>query len=128
MPVLLLADGTVLDLSAPVAPPLGVGSTAPRQDGLAEMPAGSTLLMVTDGLFERRASDLDTGRERLRRALAGLAGRPLEELCDGLLAELLAEGAEDDVAVLAVRAHPADAPRPVGAGPARVPAQLPATA
>ncbi|MEU2350564.1 SpoIIE family protein phosphatase [Modestobacter sp. NPDC049651] len=127
MPVLLLADGTVVDLAAPVGPPLGIGGTSERADGLVEMPAGSTLLMFTDGLFERRASDLDAGRERLRRALAGLVDRPLEALCDGLLAELLAEGAEDDVAVLAVRAHPVDAPRPAEAGPERVPARVPAT-
>jgi serine phosphatase RsbU (regulator of sigma subunit) len=127
MPMLLLADGTVLDLSAPVAPPLGIGSAARRADGLAEMPAGSTLLLFTDGLFERRTSDLDAGRERLRLALTRLAGTPLEELCDRLLAELLAEGAEDDVALLAVHVQPLGSPRPVVPGPAREPAPVPAT-
>ena len=127
MPVLLLADGTVVDLVAPVGPPLGIGGTGERSDGLAELPAGSTLLMFTDGLFERRTSACDAGRERLRGALARLAGRPLDALCYGLLAELLTEGAVDDVAVMAVRAHPVDAPRPVEAGPERVPARVPAT-
>ena len=40
----------------------------------------------------------------------------LEVLCDRLLAEMLGEGVEDDVAVLAVRAHPVDVPRPLEAG------------
>jgi hypothetical protein len=54
-----------------------------------------------------------------------LAGEPLEELCDGLLAALLAEGAEDDVALLAVRAHPLDRERPAIAGPRSVPPERP---
>jgi len=127
MPLLVRADGTVTDLDAPVGPPLGIGSTARPGDGVAELPAGSTLLLFTDGLFERRTSDLDAGRAVLRGVAAGLAGQPLEVLCDGLLAALLADGAEDDVAVLAVRAHPVTGPRPAEAGPQRLPARLPAT-
>ena len=126
LPVLLLADGSVHDLDSPVGPPIGVGWRGPRADGAADMPAGSTLLLFTDGLFERRGSDLDTGRERLRSLAASLAHESLEVLCDGLLAGLLPDGAEDDVAVLAVRAHPEDARRPLEAGPTRVPALQPA--
>ena len=54
-----------------------------------------------------------------------LAAEPLEQLCDGLLAVLLADGAEDDVALLAVRAHPVDADRPAVAGPRAVPPERP---
>jgi serine phosphatase RsbU (regulator of sigma subunit) len=125
MPMLLLADGTVTDLDGPVGPPLGIGWRGARTGGVVEMPAGSTLLLFTDGLFERRTSDLDAGRERLRSTVQDLAGKPLEALCDGLLAGLLGDGAEDDVAVLAVRAHPEGALRPVEAGPVRVPADRP---
>jgi serine phosphatase RsbU (regulator of sigma subunit) len=125
MPMLLLADGEVVDLAAPVGPPLGIGWSGPRADGVTDLPPDSTLLLFTDGLFERRTSDLDQGRARLRAVVAGLAGEPLEELCDGLLAALLADGAEDDVAVLAVRAHPLDAPRPVAAGARSLPPERP---
>jgi serine phosphatase RsbU (regulator of sigma subunit) len=125
MPMLLLADGTVADLDGPVGPPLGIGWRGARTGGVVEMPAGSTLLLFTDGLFERRTSDLDAGRERLRATVQDLAGKPLEALCDGLLAGLLGDGAEDDVAVLAVRAHPESTLRPVEAGPVRVPADRP---
>jgi serine phosphatase RsbU (regulator of sigma subunit) len=89
------------------------------------LPAGSTLLLFTDGLFERRTGDLDQGRDRLRTAVEDLAGEPLEQLCDGLLADLLADGAEDDVALLAVRAHPVDGERPAVAGPRSVPPERP---
>ena len=50
---------------------------------------------------------------------------PLEALCDRLLAEMLGEGVEDDVAVLAVRAHPVHVARPVEAGPEILPPALP---
>jgi serine phosphatase RsbU (regulator of sigma subunit) len=69
------------------------------------LPAGSTLLLFTDGLVERRGSDLDAGTDRLRRAVADLGGAPLEELCDTLLSRLVPGAGEDDVALLAVRAR-----------------------
>ncbi len=125
-PMLLLADGTVADLDCPVGPPLGIGSARSREDGEVLLPPGSTLLLCTDGLFERRATGLDEGRAALRAALARQAGRPLGALCDGLLGEMLCGRAEDDVALLAVRAHPEDRPRPPEAGPERLPGAKPA--
>ncbi|MGR7024487.1 SpoIIE family protein phosphatase [Geodermatophilus sp. URMC 62] len=120
-PVLLLPDGTVRDLSAPVGPPLGTGWPGARVDGRAVLPPGSTLLLFTDGLFERRGVPLDDGREQLRRLVSAAAGQPLERLCDDLLAGMLGEGAEDDVALLAVRAHPMAGERPAGTGPEVLP-------
>jgi serine phosphatase RsbU (regulator of sigma subunit) len=105
-PMLIRPDGTVHDLIAPVGPPLGIGWRGPRADGRAELPEGSTLLLFTDGLFERRGVPLDEGRARVAAAVGPWAGLPLSELCDRLLAEFVEEGVEDDVAVLAVRAHP----------------------
>jgi serine/threonine protein phosphatase PrpC len=81
------------------------------------MPEGSTLLLFTDGLFERRGVPLDDGRAQVREVLRGSADVPLDNLCDRLLAEMLGDGVEDDVAVLAIRAHPMDAERPLEAGP-----------
>jgi len=106
MPMLLQPDGTVVDLDAPVGPPLGTDWPGERADGVADLLPGATLLLFTDGLFERRTGDLDTGRALLRDTVAALAGEPLTDLCDGLLTALLADGAEDDVALLAVRARP----------------------
>jgi serine phosphatase RsbU (regulator of sigma subunit) len=105
-PMLLGADGTVTDLSGPVGPPLGIDWDGPRSDGSAVLAPGDTLLLFTDGLIERRVAGLDEGRARLRALVAGEVGRPLAELCDRVLLGMLPEGAEDDVALLAVRARP----------------------
>ncbi len=120
-PMLLLADGSVRDLTAPIGPPLGIGWLGPRVDGLVDMPPDSTLLLFTDGLFERRGVPLDEGRAQVRAILEASVGLRLNALCDRLLDELLGEGVEDDVAVLAVRAHPVHADRPPEAGPERLP-------
>jgi hypothetical protein len=60
---------------------------------------------------------LDDGRTQVREILRHAADLPLDALCDRLLAEMLGEGVEDDVAVLAVRAHPVHAERALEAGP-----------
>jgi serine phosphatase RsbU (regulator of sigma subunit) len=123
-PMLLLADGTVVDLEAPVGPPLGIGWLGPRVDGTATLPENSTLLLFTDGLFERRGLPLDDGRAQVRDILRGSADVPLDALCDRLLTEMLGDGVEDDVAVLAVRAHPVEAARPLDAGAELLPAPV----
>ena len=81
--------------------------------------------MFTDGLFERRGVPLDEGRAQVREVVTRSAGIPLELLCDRLLAEMLGDGVEDDVAVLAVRAHPVHVARPAEAGPEILPPALP---
>ena len=124
-PLLLLEDGTVLDLTAPVGPPVGIGWLGPRTDETCPLPDGSTLLLFTDGLFERRTMLLDEGRDLLRDLVGRSAGLPLDVLCNRLLAEMLGPDVEDDVAVLAVRVHPLGADRPSEAGPQVLPPALP---
>jgi serine phosphatase RsbU (regulator of sigma subunit) len=104
-----------------VGPPLGIGWRGPRSGAVAALPSGSTLLLFTDGLFERRGEPLDEGRRRVAEAVSRRAAAPLAQLCDGLLDELTGGGVEDDVAVLAVRAHPEAGPRPPEAGPELLP-------
>jgi hypothetical protein len=65
------------------------------------MPEGSTLLLFTDGLFERRGVPLDEGRAQVRAILSRSAQLPLNQLCDRLLAEMLGDDVEDDVASIA---------------------------
>lgn len=124
-PLLLLDDGTVLDLSAPIGPPVGIGWLGPRADAVSPLPDGSTLLLFTDGLFERRTMLLDEGRDQLRDLVGRSAGLPLDDLCDRLLTGMLDADVEDDVAVLAVRLHPLGAERPTEAGPELLPPALP---
>jgi serine phosphatase RsbU (regulator of sigma subunit) len=82
---------------------------------------GATLLLYTDGLVEGRDLALDEGIARLRGALAELAGQPLAVLCDEVIQRLRPEGLQDDVALVAIRLHREDRPRPAEAGPRHVP-------
>jgi serine phosphatase RsbU (regulator of sigma subunit) len=99
---------------------LGLDPATRRTDHVQELPPGWTVVLYTDGLIERRGAGLDQGIAWLVRAVAGLAQRPLEEFCDRLL-DQMAGAVEDDVALLVVRAHPEDRPRPPEAGAERLP-------
>lgn len=120
-PLVLAPDGRTTLLATPPDLMLGVDPDAPRHEHTAELDDGQTLLLVTDGLVERRTSDLDAGIAALREAVRDLGAVPLEELCDTLLARLVPEPGSDDVALVAVRAYPEDRPRPPEAGPNRLP-------
>lgn len=100
---------------------LGIDPTARRQESVITLERETTVLLFTDGLIERRRSDLDDGMARLRTAAADLAGRPLDELCDELIHRLVEGRPEDDVALVAIRLHRQDRPRPEEAGPLNVP-------
>jgi serine phosphatase RsbU (regulator of sigma subunit) len=88
---------------------LGVDASAARAEPSVELTPGSTVLLYTDGLVERRDSTLDEGTDRLVAQLRELADRPLAELCDALLERLLRGTPQDDVALVAVRLAPASA-------------------
>jgi PAS domain S-box-containing protein len=97
---------------------LGVDPTVARAESVVVLPPGTTVLLYTDGLVERRGTSLDEGFARLQRHLAELAGLPLDALCDLLLERMLGGTPSDDVALVAVTvAVPcaAGAPRPPAA-------------
>ncbi|RBY93281.1 PAS domain S-box protein [Blastococcus sp. TF02A-30] len=103
-PMALAPDGTVTVLGDPVGDlMLGVDGDAGRRERLVELPPGTTVLLYTDGLVERRDGTLDEGLERLAGSLRGLAGRPLEQLCGLVLERMLTGTPQDDVALVAVR-------------------------
>jgi PAS domain S-box-containing protein len=121
-PIALHGDGTVeLLAGADTDLLLGIDHTTPRNEQAVELGCGAAVLLYTDGLIERRGQDLDTGTGLLSAAAAELAHLPLEQLCDALLHRLLPADADDDVALVAVRLHRQDRPRPAEAGPNRVP-------
>jgi PAS domain S-box-containing protein len=126
-PLALHPDGSVTVLNESKADLLlGVDATVQRSESVITLDRGSTVLLYTDGLVERRDADLDAGLDRLRTHLAELAQLPLQQLCDELITRLVDGEPEDDVALVAVRLHPQERPRPAEAGPTRVPDMVPA--
>jgi PAS domain S-box-containing protein len=117
-PILIDPDGDVVLLDGvPADLLLGVAPNMHREDRVACLTRGTTVLLYTDGLVERRDRDVDAGTDELMAALREYAELPLTELCDRVLQRLFLPDAEDDVALLAVRLHPQDRPRPREAGP-----------
>lgn len=109
-PLLVEADGTARFLTSARSPMLGLDPEPEYACAVEPLPPGSTLLLYTDGLVERREEDLTVGLERLRQHASAAVGHPLEAFCDALLADQLTVDNDDDVAVLALRlpAAPAD--------------------
>ncbi|MEO9322944.1 SpoIIE family protein phosphatase [Nocardioides sp. C4-1] len=107
LPLLLPADGGADAVEADVRPMLGVGEGVACSVRLHLEP-GDGLLLYSDGLVERRGTDLGERTERLRR-LAG--DRPpdgqLERWVDGLVTELSMTDTDgdtdDDATMLVVR-------------------------
>nr|WP_205708413.1 SpoIIE family protein phosphatase [Kineococcus siccus] len=106
---------------------LGVLPDTARKDAEVVVDRGSTVVLYTDGLVERRDQPLAEGLATLQAVLEELAARDgtLDALVDDLLERMLPERPEDDVAVIAVRLHRQDRPRPAAAGPRRVPPHVP---
>jgi PAS domain S-box-containing protein len=76
-----------------------------REEAVAIEP-GTTLILYTDGLIERRGESIDEGLGRLRNAAALGADSSIEDLLDLIVESLLETGSsDDDVAVLALRSE-----------------------
>ncbi|WP_327287257.1 PP2C family protein-serine/threonine phosphatase [Streptomyces sp. NBC_01198] len=101
-PLLVTADGDSRYLDEAGGLLLGVGEEIPRGDAETPLPAGSTLLLYTDGLVERRGEHLDRGMTRLRRDMVSLAGARAEDVVGHLMRSMGAD-ADDDIALLALR-------------------------
>ncbi|MFD4031248.1 SpoIIE family protein phosphatase [Streptomyces sp. NPDC058637] len=106
LPILVCdEDGTVHRAEDPTGPPLGTGGWV-HTSGTIALPPGSTAVLYTDGLVERRSEDIDEGLASLERALSGAKGSP-QVVCDRLIRSMgVTAEHDDDVAVLVVQ-HPA---------------------
>jgi GAF domain-containing protein/PAS domain-containing protein len=82
---------------------LGVLARADRREQPASLEPGGTLLLYTDGLVERRGESIDEGLSALTKAVDRHFGLPLPVMCDKVVADLLPEDHDDDVALVAVR-------------------------
>ena len=80
-------------LGAPPAP-------SPTAEWAGVLPPGATLVLYTDGLVERRGTELDAGLELLRTAVEEAGTSRPDELCDRVLAALTGVHRADDIALL----------------------------
>ncbi|MEU3557998.1 SpoIIE family protein phosphatase [Streptomyces fragilis] len=102
-PLLVTPDGEARYLPDGHGPLLGLDVSPVRPDGVAVLPAGSTVVLYTDGLVESPRDSIDDGLDRLRRNAAALVHRDLDDFTDELLESSRPPHNEDDVAMLAVR-------------------------
>jgi serine phosphatase RsbU (regulator of sigma subunit) len=103
-PLLVVPDSAPTFLDRRPSPPLGLRlRRTTRHTDTVTLPAGSTLLLFTDGLVERRDAELD---ETLRE-LAESAGRhrqlALADMVESILGDMLPDHHEDDVVLFALR-------------------------
>ncbi|WP_406423938.1 SpoIIE family protein phosphatase [Streptomyces sp. NBC_01589] len=101
-PAIVSPDGDVAFADVPAGAPigLGLGNYESLETELAE---GSLIALYTDGLIERRGTDIDQGLERLRCALA-LPAPDLDGLCSAVIETIVARmPSDDDIALLLAR-------------------------
>jgi serine phosphatase RsbU (regulator of sigma subunit)/anti-sigma regulatory factor (Ser/Thr protein kinase)/uncharacterized protein YigA (DUF484 family) len=111
-PVVAYPDGRVKLLEEGRGLPLGTGLGPKYRQCVVELPAGSIIVLYSDGLVERRGHTIDEGIDRLVHAIA-TGPRDAERLLEHVLEQLIAGGdRSDDVAILAARFLPV-APKPL---------------
>ncbi len=93
-------DTSTVLLDEPCDPPLGVATAFHRYT--TQIERGSTIVLYTDGLIERRGEMITVGLDRLQQACADGPADP-HELCD-YLADVMLRGTrtDDDVAIVAI--------------------------
>jgi serine phosphatase RsbU (regulator of sigma subunit) len=102
LPPLLVRPGAGAELLAlDKGPALGLSADAEYRDAELELPPGSSIVLYSDGLVERRGEALDEAMARLLDAASDVErGGDLHALCDRLVAM---SAADDDVTLLALR-------------------------
>ena len=113
-PLVLSADGEASFLDGTPGLPFGVRSDSDYSESSVTVAPGSTLLLYTDGLVERRGEPIDHGLERLRGLAAGTPTDP-DSLCDRVLDAAPGGGASRRCCA-AGRSHGGARPGVAGAG------------
>lgn len=107
LPPLLARDGDVVQLAEAGGAMVGFGA-APRLTGEVALRPGDVVVYYTDGLIERRDRTLRDGLASLVEAASHVGATDAAGVGEELLARL-ADGPEDDVAVVVVRVPGASA-------------------
>ncbi|GAA1318904.1 SpoIIE family protein phosphatase [Pseudonocardia xinjiangensis] len=107
-PVLLVDGDDARFLDGGAGAVLGLRGRPPYQEAATTVAPGSSVILYTDGLVERRHEVVDKGLDRLLHVAAQLGHLGPDGLAAGLVETVLDEaGPADDVALLVVRAVPA---------------------
>ncbi len=106
-PLVVTAAGEAAYLEGATGMPVGLSWDLTYEGSLARLRPGSTLVLFTDGLIDRRDISVADGLDRLRSAVAEREGSDLDALCGELLGSLVPAEVPDDVAILAARLVPA---------------------
>jgi serine phosphatase RsbU (regulator of sigma subunit) len=104
------ADGRTRWLMGGRSSPLLDEAMDYRPDATDYLHPGSLLISYTDGLVERRGETLDEGLARLERAATAMREMGEDQICEGLMKEMGADWARDDVAVVVLRYEPSLVP------------------
>jgi PAS domain S-box-containing protein len=84
--------------------PLVVQRKSSRPQSSVVLPPGSTLMLYTDGLVERRDVSLDGGIARVSETVAGGMHLPVDAVADAVLSEMAPPGGyDDDIAIVVYR-------------------------
>ncbi len=99
VPPLVLRDGSSAFIDLDVRPPLGVASDGAARTAAVGLPVGTTVLLYTDGLVERRGEHLDDGLERLARSARAALSDDVVATRDAVIASCIGSR-EDDLCLL----------------------------
>jgi serine phosphatase RsbU (regulator of sigma subunit) len=102
-PVRVRADGGSELLKGEPDLLLGIPLDLPRHTWHADLEAGDTLVLYTDGLIQRPGRRLAEGQQQLMRSAEQHHRLPLAQTLEGILRDLVTDAPDDDCAVLAVR-------------------------
>ncbi|XVS66448.1 SpoIIE family protein phosphatase [Actinosynnema sp. CA-299493] len=119
-PLVLDASGGARFLAGETGAVLGAPGRAPYLDNTTGLAPGGSVVLYTDGLVERRGTVIDQGLQRLLDTVRDAHDLSPRALSDTIIRSLLADGQDDDVALVLARHLPPPLLNTVPARPAEL--------